>query len=607
MGASSRRAAWWVVLLALCRPSARPARRPGHGAAVRPWQRPAFVGAGRQVPAWARSLVHLRPAPGRGPTSLRARGGQEQQRPELLRRFGEPDEEVGVSQEQQLDERRECPECGADMRLVRRTAPGHGQGGYFYSCSRRNDKISPCTATRKPVNRTKARLRSKREVPRIILRDYQRDSMEEIRQAFQDGDDGVVVAMATGSGKTSVANGYIDKYERESLVWWTSPSRELLDQAEMNLRGFSFDRDRRFRFGLLDAMPDIREVPQRISHPGGAMVYATEQAFFYWLKRSQKNKSSPKDPKGIQVRGGIPDLIVIDECHWAGLTKIGLCILKWARYHGCRVLGLTATPLPDSPLPVISSIPLVQLAMAGTLAWPRLWRVERLPGGRLGAKSVFDMRENWKEIPPGLLPADMLLNLTEVVDVYESDAERWKKTLIRVATVKCAEDLVEEFMKRGLRAATVNCRTAPASRGDIIREFSGDVLDILVVIGIGTFGLDVPALRTIFITHGMGSPNAYVQLVGRGSRIFDVDYFNVVEFHPDLSNMRHNLWRAPLTLIHRAERSGAPDRPRGAGGGRRPAAEADARGADPALGDEVPWFARPAEPAASKVLHSCRC
>jgi hypothetical protein len=183
------------------------------------------------------------------------------------------------------------------------------------------------------------------------------------------------------------------------------------------------------------------------------------------------------------------------------------------------------------------------------------------------------MRDHPEKIPDGLLPAQMALDLTEVVDVYESDAERWGKTLIKASTIQDAEDLVDLCRQRGILAATVNSRTPPASRKDIIQRFRKDALDILVVIGIGTFGLDVPALRTIFITHAMGSPNGYVQLVGRGSRIFDVDFFNVVELHPGLARMRPELWRAPLIS--------SPSMPRG---------DVDVR-----LRLEEAWLARQAE------------
>ncbi|CAK0818315.1 unnamed protein product, partial [Prorocentrum cordatum] len=361
----------------------------------------------------------------------------------------------------------ECPECGAHMDLVRRGAAGRGAGGWFYACSRRDDERRPCTACRKPVNRTAARERSRQKVPRIILRNYQVGAVETIRRSFQGGQDRVVVSLATGAGKTSVANGYLDKHESEAVVLWTAPGRELLEQAEMNSRGFRPDRGRRYRVGLGDVMPDIPELPRQICRSGGAVVYATEQAIFRRLKSPAKGMSGPEEAEGLQMPGRIPDLIVVDECHWAGLTKIGMCILKWARYHGIRVLGLTATPLPAAPLPVVHVLPLVQLAKLGVLAWPRLWRVERLPDLPLCVTSVFDMRNHQEELPLELPPADMAIDLTEVVDVYEGDAERWGKTLIKVASIEDADDLVRLCRQRNLRAATVNARTPLASRQGI--------------------------------------------------------------------------------------------------------------------------------------------
>lgn len=449
-----------------------------------------------------------------------------------------------------------CPECGGDMNLVRRKLKGRGCGKLFYSCVRSNDTSNPCKGWREPVNKTAARIRSSRTVSRLHLRDYQRVAVESVRKAFKDDHlDMSVISMATGAGKTSVANAYIAEHEKKSLVLWFAPACELLDQAEMNLRRASPHRNR-FRMGLAQTMPDICELPRRVLPGIGATVFSTEQLFFRRLTKQLQRVCCPKDEKGSQASGGIPDLIVLDECHWGGLTKIGFLILKWAKYHGVRVLGLTATPKTGSPLPVVHSIPLVQLAKSGYLAWPRLWRVQRLQEGQLSVEKVFDMRNYQERVPREQLPpSSTWVDLTDVVDVYERNAEIWGKTLIKVPRIQYAVELVELCQQRGLRAETVNGMTAPGSRRDIIEGFNGDKLDILVVIGIGTFGLDVPALRTVFISHSMSSPISYLQLVGRGSRReLGIDHFNVVELHPALANMRPALWRVPLVTVTRNRR-----------------------------------------------------
>merc|ERR1740121_2764297 len=104
-----------------------------------------------------------------------------------------------------------------------------------------------------------------------------------------------MLSMATGSGKTSVANAYIGQHERGSLVLWLAPACELLDQAEINTRRVSPHRNR-FRIGLENTLPDIAELPLRIIPGISATVYATLQLFARRIAGQQRS----------QVSGGIP-------------------------------------------------------------------------------------------------------------------------------------------------------------------------------------------------------------------------------------------------------------------------------------------------------------
>ncbi|CAK0849992.1 unnamed protein product [Prorocentrum cordatum] len=387
-----RRSAGPAVVVAVGLLWARPTDRAGSDAAWRAaWPRPARA-PGSPGDA-ARVVGRARPprrAPGQRRTLRRARGGEEL-RPLHRSEFGVLD--CGGKWTEPT-----CPECGSVMLLRKRIQPGRGAGGCFYSCD-------ACNTSVKPVNRKDADRRAKQKSVAIMLRDYQKVDVERVRKAFQDDNwDMVVLSMATGAGKTSVANAYIAQHEGESLVWWTAPSCELLEQAEMNMRRLS-PRRNRFRLGLWSVMPDVVELPRSYHQVSprartGATVYMTEQLLFRRLAEPRPEVGSSAREGGLEAI--LPQLLVVDESHWAGLAKTGIVLLKWARFHGVRVLGLSATPRPHpAPLqPIIHSASLVQLASRGVLAWPRLWAVRRrLRESPLRPELVFDMRDHQEGAP----------------------------------------------------------------------------------------------------------------------------------------------------------------------------------------------------------------
>jgi len=222
--------------------------------------------------------------------------------------------------------------------------------------------------------------------------------------------------------------------------------------------------------------------------------------------------------------------------------------LKWAACHNIPLLGLSATPLQKSPIPIVPIRSMRELAEMNILAWPKLWRVERTQQGVLRPELVVDVQEHDRMpdflVDPGYKASCSAQRALEVVDLYKNYSERWGKTLIRVDRTRKAAEMEHMLARQGVRAKAVTGTTDAVSRGEIMRDFRGDGLDVLVVVNIGITGLDVPPLRTVMITHGMGSSIGYIQLIGRAMRRHgEKEAFNVVEMHKNLAKMRKHTWQ----------------------------------------------------------------
>jgi len=427
-----------------------------------------------------------------------------------------------------------CPTCGSDMIMKK-----NPRGGSFWGCS--NWPHTRCNGYRPVLFLScHAALHPKEED--IEIREYQDKAVLAIKHKFDEGEIRVACCLATGGGKTSVANAYIARYEAANHVLWMAPAFELLEQAALNRR--RHDGDCRQFHCLNRVFLDVEPYPAALSEDVDSEVaYITFQRLYLLLKEKAK------------LPFPVPDVLIWDELHWAERPKMGQMVLAWSRSNKIRILGLTATPNFDgrfqaSGFVIAFALSLVALARMRFLAWPNITTYD-------GNEFIdLEVEESSDKIPAAMCQASN----SEIVGYFVRNSNWCGKTLVKASSIAMARELRESFQAENIDAETITCETKAWRRKEILDHFKKTKGQcVLVVVQIGSTGLDIPDLQTIFLTHNMTSAHAYLQVCGRGARkVEGKSHFGIVEFRPELVKMRKYLWKGlvPGELLSAAVNNG---------------------------------------------------
>lgn len=227
--------------------------------------------------------------------------------------------------------------------------------------------------------------------------------------------------------------------------------------------------------------------------------------------------------------------VVIDEAH--GATGVGItATLKWLGIDGRKttrpLLGLTATPFKGTgeeankrlaarfggrQLNVLGPDPYGELQRLGVLA-----RVKHkvLPGSTfsldISERAKF---ETFRDVPNSVLERvgrDPGRTIRLLEDIAKQPAD-WP-VLVFTSSVLGAQTLSALLRVHGIRSGTVSGSTPAKERRRTIEAFRNGDIRVLTNCNVLTQGFDAPAVRALYIARPTFSPNAYIQMVGRGLR-----------------------------------------------------------------------------------------
>lgn len=363
----------------------------------------------------------------------------------------------------------------------------------------------------------------------VVLRDYQENAIELIHQSFSEGNQYVACCLATGAGKTTVANTYISKYRNKDCVLWIAPAKELLFQASANLHSHA---------DAPQFVGDDLLVYNRTGGPDtGTIRYCTLHRLYGILKNKQ-----------IHVQ---PSLIVWDEFHWAERTLMGTQVKiwtqrvkNWAQRHSISILGLSATPHFGTDFTIACAADHFTLAKQGWLAYPLIRAYDS--NALLPIDSTIS-KATACDFPAARQCADN----SEIAQFYVDNIEWCGKTLVKTKTIAQANDLEATLTNLGVNARCVHSSLTVFEQRDTLKKFKvATGKCVLIIVQIGSQGLDIPDIETIFLTHKIQEFHTYAQIVGRGARKQKgKTHFKIVEFHPDLYRMRQAFF-IPLQFLN---------------------------------------------------------
>jgi superfamily II DNA or RNA helicase len=343
----------------------------------------------------------------------------------------------------------------------------------------------------------------------LKLRPYQEEAIEAIYKDWCD-EQFVMVSLATGLGKTVIFSATVGRFledESNRKVMVVAHRKELLTQARDKMLAVVPALDG--QIGIYQGR--TKEVDRKV-------IVASVQ--------SCTPKRLPQLPLS-EI-----DLLIIDEFHHAPSAGYKRLIKALGEANpNFKGLGVTATPFRGDKLglggivsKISYSMPIRRGIDEGFLAPLRGVQVEL----SVDFNSVRSMHGDFN-----------LDDLARVVDdeeerktfvkawlqhagpFTEGGGEHGRSTACFAPTVKAAESIAETFIDHGINAEWLCGETPTEERDDRLRRFGDGDFPVIVNCGVLTEGWDAPRTSCIALMRPTKSQVLYIQMVGRGTRLFE--------------------------------------------------------------------------------------
>ncbi len=322
----------------------------------------------------------------------------------------------------------------------------------------------------------------------ITLRHYQQEAINNIRQAYQDGSQGVFLVLPTGGGKTIVFSEILKRAsEKGTKAVILAHRQELIWQASEKLKW--------------------------IGVPHGVI-----------MGRYAINQSAPIQVCSIDSLRNrnlffTPDFIVIDEAHLIRAKRYHDFIEK---YPKARRLLVSATPfrldgkgfdgLADQ-LVVGSTIN--ELIESGHLIKPRI----------LTSPLGFDLssiKKRGKDYDEKELTFQMSASrvIGDIVSHYQQYTPG-KRAVCFAVSVEHSQKIVQGFREAGIPAEHLDGSKTEAERKAILRRLHEGTTKVVSNCNVLCEGWDEPSIECVILARPTQSEALYIQQAGRGLRTYE--------------------------------------------------------------------------------------
>lgn len=352
---------------------------------------------------------------------------------------------------------------------------------------------------------------------------YQESAVSAAEQAFAQGLRRVVVAMATGTGKTITACliiWLILQQNPRARILWLAHTEELVTQAARTLRLFFPHHS----LGIVMADQN---------GPSAQIVVATVQ-------------TASMDVRFQQL--GTFGFVVVDELQHS-VSATYLRLLRWLGAFnptGPRCLGLTATPergdgqsLSKVWERIVFTFSLPEAVMRGYLADIRPIAVPL----DVDLDAIATQGDDFN--PEALADALLKTRIAETtVDAYCTHTPE-SKAIIFAASVAQSQRTAEFFKARGIAAASVDGGMPKKTRRAILQAFHDNHVKVLINCQLLVEGYDEPDIQSVIIARPTMVKAQYLQMLGRATRRApNKTSCTVIDFTG--ATRRHSLIAAPV-------------------------------------------------------------
>jgi type I restriction enzyme R subunit len=383
------------------------------------------------------------------------------------------------------------------------------------------------------------------------MRYYQKNAVNNVLKAIANGDQRLLLTLATGTGKTFIAfqiawklfyarwNNRNAENQRPRILF-LADRNILADQAYNSFNAFAED-----------ALVRIR--PGKVS-TSGSIFFTIFQTFMTGSGDENEDIEEFELKRYEEYPPEFFDLIIIDECHRGGAKDESNWRGIMEYFKPAVQLGLTATPRTKDNANTYKYFgkPVYQYSLKEGIQDGFLtpYKVQNI-------KTLFD--EDYEEYV--YRPGDIVVegeveegkayfskDFNRSIIIEERERERVKKlleeidqtekTLIFCATQKHAL-LVRDLINKYKNSENVDyCHRVTAEDGEIgeehLRNFQDNEKSIPTILTTSqklSTGVDARNVRNIVLFRPVGSMIEFKQIVGRGTRLFDnKDYFTIYDF-----------------------------------------------------------------------------
>ncbi|WP_212745876.1 DEAD/DEAH box helicase [Sinomonas susongensis] len=362
------------------------------------------------------------------------------------------------------------------------------------------------------------------------LHDYQADISRQMREVLVEmGADGrrakAMVELPTGAGKTRVATQtvlqlFIDGLLRGAVLW-IAQSQELCEQAVQTFsevwRGLGDERP--LTVGRLWENNEVHQPDTDFS-----VIVATDAKLEAILANAEYEWLSAASA------------VFVDEGHVAGTSTRYTRLLSWLGVDGRNwqrpLVGLSATPFKGKSVQATD-------ALAARFGRRKLSAFEENPYAELVSRGVLARvkHEVLQGVEVSMTPSERAQAEKQrridaaVLDRVATNHARTRilvdsilrldpdwPVLVFTPNVLSAQVLAATLRYRGIEASSVSGQTGRQERRDVIDSFKSGRTKVLANCDLLIQGFDAPGVRALYIARPTFSPNAYIQMAGRGLR-----------------------------------------------------------------------------------------
>lgn len=377
---------------------------------------------------------------------------------------------------------------------------------------------------------------------------YQESAVNNVMKAIADGQERILLTLATGTGKTYIAFQIAWKLfqSRWNLKRDGSRTPRILFLADRNiLANQAFNSFNAFND---DALIRIRpnEIRQRNRVPTNGSIFFT---IFQTFMSGTDSEGNP-EPYFGEYPSDFFDFIIIDECHRGGANDESNWrgILEY--FSPALQLGLTATPKRNQnvdtyeyfgePVYVYS---LKEGINDGFLTPFKVKRIQTtmdeysytsddtVEQGEIELGKIYDIKDFNKKI-------EIKEREVEMIKIFLEQSNANEKSLIFGATQAHAA-LLRDLINQQKESTNVNyCVRVTADDGEIgeqfLREFQDNEKTIPTILTTSqklSTGVDARNVRNIVLLRPVNSMIEFKQIIGRGTRLFDgKNFFTIYDF-----------------------------------------------------------------------------